>query len=147
MSGSGFGDFVFPPGSAGQGSARQTQVPGDTPVADPTKTVYGEVTDVQDNTLTTILSFVIPVSPIHHLLHIDFGGQNMAEYYLVVDGQRKAREITYFGGKITGEWNFRNPGGGGLLLPAGKVLKVQVEHNRLSCPADFFTTVYYMEIK
>lgn len=122
-----------------------TQVPGDTAVVDPTFSKYGEISSVPQLTLSTIVSLVIPATPIIHVLYIEYGGCNVSEYYLDIDGTREARHSTYFGGDLDGIWDFRNPGGGGKLLPASKTLKVETEHCR---PDDgsFWARICYMEI-
>jgi len=141
---SGWGPIVLPKSASGA-AAGQTQIPGDTSAVDPIFSVFNEITSVPSLTLSDILTFVIPSTPMLHLLYIEFGGTNMSEYWLNINSVTEAKGITYFGGPITGVWDFRRPGGGGKLLPAGKILKIQTEHCRPDI-GDFFARLCYMEI-
>ena len=136
--GTGWGPQVIPGGGGG------LTPPGNTPSPDETKGFYNEVTGIAALTLTDVLTWVVPTSPTIHLLMIEFGGCNIADYFLEIGGTQAAKGITYFGGKMTGVWDFRNQTGGKPLAGAS-TLKVKVEHCRPDL-GDFFARICYMEI-
>lgn len=126
-----------------------TQIPGNTPAPDPTKEVYGEISGVAKGIKTNILTFVAPAQigghPIIHLLYANFGGDNMAEYFLEINGSNTNRFTTYFGGDITGFWDFRNPSGGGKAVDSADIIRIRVEHCRPDDGA-FWARLCYIEI-
>ena len=140
-------------GSSSGGSAGNvipigsTQVPGDTQIADSVYSVYNAISAVPANALTTILTFVVPLTPIHHVLLVEFGGTNIARYYLSADNVDFNQYITWFNGSgLSASWDFRNTGGAGYLLTAGSIIRVKCEHGR-PFVGDFYARLQYMQVQ
>ena len=141
----GWGPRVFTPTSGG--AADNLTYPGNTSAPDPAYSVYNEISAVVANVWTDILTYVVPVSPIIHIVRIEFGGENISKYRILAGASVMASYITWFnGGGLTGEWNFANADGGGIFLASGTVIKVQTNHRRIGMPADFFARLQYREI-
>lgn len=132
-------------GWSSRGRGGSIDIPGDSSSPDHTRTFYEEVVDVPTETETTITTWVIPASPIIHLMRIEFGGENTAQFKLKFDGVTQARYATYFGSALDGAWNFETAGGGGVAIPAGTTVTVTAEHCRPD-PAVFWCRVQYLEI-
>lgn len=126
---SGFGDvFVKQTGGSSTTNNYGTSIPGDTVAVDPTFIVYREAIDIPDNMQTEVLSYTVPAMPIVHSLFIQFGGQNVADFVLEIDGIVQSRAVTYWGSGMEGMWDFRTGRGGGVQLPSGKIVRVLVTH-------------------
>lgn len=122
-----------------------TQVPNDTAIPDPTGSYYSEANSVATGVLTDVLTFVVPMTPIWHLLRVEFGGNNIANYSLWFNAVKKDQSFTWFNGNMTGVWDYVNPGGGGVLVASGMIIKVKVVHNR-PFVGDFYAKINYIEI-
>ena len=141
---SGWGARSSPGGGSGP------SIPGNTPAPDPTKEVYGEITGVLINVETTILSFVAPPQntagkPIIHLMYANFGGTNMSHYTMTINGVNANQHYTYFGGDITGQWDWRTGAGGGKALFSGDIVVIKTQHCRPDA-GDFYARLCYREI-
>jgi hypothetical protein len=91
--------------------------------------------------------YPVPVSPIIHLLRVEFGGENIAQYRLLVNTNVEARHATWFNGEgLNDEWEMTNSDGGGWPLAVGTTVRIQVKHERDSV-ADFWARLQYREIK
>jgi hypothetical protein len=118
-----------------------TQVPGDTVTPDVGWQQYSEAVAVIPGSETTVLSYVVGVSPPRtHITRIEFGGGNVSTWYLYFNGTRVNQHIIYWSGKFDGSWNYENSGGGGFEVTPGTVIEVKVLHNRPDS-ADFFARI------
>ena len=131
-------------GSGGGGPS----IPGNTPTPDPAKDVYNEITGVLTGVQSTILSYVAPPQvggkPIIHLLYANFGGTNISEYTMTINGTDVNKYRTYFGVGLEGCWDFRNPPGGKMIYP-GDIVIITTRHQRPAA-GDFHARLSYVEI-
>lgn len=134
---SGWGSIVQVSGG-GSGSETisvgQTQIPGDTPSVDPGVELYSEALSVASGSETTVLSYIVPPG-IFHLLRIELTGSNIGVFNLYYNSDRMNRLITYYGGPLSGIWEYFS-GGGGLAVTAGTTILVKILHTR-PYPGDF----------
>ena len=145
----GFGSFIVHTNPVtGGGGGGGTTPPGNTTAADPTASTFSEISGVAVNIQTDLLSFVIPGVVATHMLLIEFGGCNIAEYELDIDGSIEAKKFLSWGDNIGGDsWDFRAPNGAGKLLPAGKILKVKVTNcSGEGTLGDFWARFCYMTV-
>jgi hypothetical protein len=141
----GWGPKVLPGGADTPDGA--LRYPDNTFLPDPAKTVFNEVSSVIHGSWVDVLTFVVPVTPVVHVVRIAFGGENISKYQLLADLTVVDKYITWFNGTgLCGYWDFANSDGGGLRFNAGTVLKVQTNHYRVGMPADFFARLQYREI-
>lgn len=87
--------------------------------------LFDEVTTVAKNNLTTIISYTVPVASELTLAMIEVGGDNIAEYSVIIDGNKEDVKRSYFGGELDKTFYFQN-----TKIQAGKVIEVKVEHYR-----------------
>lgn len=122
------------------------QVPGDTSIPDPSGYFYSEALSVTFGVTTDVLVWVVPATPIIHLLRISFGGENIAKYFLDLDGTRIDQYIVWYNGSgLHGEFNYIKTPSAGRKLNPGSVLKVQVLHIQPDV-SDHYASLQYMEI-
>lgn len=120
--------------------------PGGGGVIDLTDSVvseYADVSAVPAGVTTEILSYLV-ADPLKHLLNVEFGGTNIARYYLQIDGVNKAQYVTYFSGPLDGTWDFRGLVGG-LSLLTGSTVRVIVSHER-PFSGDFYARLNLLQI-
>lgn len=134
---SGWGDKTNGSGSG--------QIPGDTIVPDPSGSYYSTTSSVPANILTNILTYTAPVDKNINLIRAEFGGLNIARYWLFFDNIEMAQYVTWFNGGMTGTWDFASTIGGGLPISPGSVIRIKVEHER-PFTADFFARINFIEI-
>jgi len=140
---SGWGPKVIGGGSGGGGGLTY---PNNTILPDPAYSTYNEISSVASGSWVDILVYVVPASPVVHIVRIEYGGENIAKYRLLAGASVEARDVKWFGDSLTGRWEFVNSDGGGLRMAAGTVVKVQVNHRRIGNPADFFARLQWREI-
>jgi len=143
---SGWGDKT---GSSGAGGVvipiGPGQIPGDTQIPDPSSSYYNAVSSVAASVLTNVLTYTVPTSTNWHLTRVEFGGLNIARYWLYFDTSEVAQHVTWFNGGMTGLWDFSSTIGGGLQVATGTVIRVKVEHGR-PFTADFFARINFIQI-
>ena len=139
----GWGPVGVPGGGGGGGGS--LSYPGNTILPDPASTRFNEVTSVPASIWTDVLTYVVPVSPIVHIIRIEFGGNNVATYQLTDGVNVYHKCYTWFNGTLESRWEFENSDGGGLQLVAGLILKVQVFHTRPYL-GDFYARLQYREV-
>lgn len=110
----------LPPGGGGGGG-------GGIDLTDSVLSVYGTVLSVPPATRTMVLSHTVG-SVLTHLMNVEFGGLNIARYWLVRNGTDVAQSTTHYG-KLTGTWDFRAIVGG-MPLGTGDIIRIEVEHHR-----------------
>jgi hypothetical protein len=102
-------------------------------------TRYAEVLGVVTGVTTLIDSFVTTTNIL--LTKVDFSGENIAEYELVVDGATVDKKRTSFGSSLNDGFNFLS----GLPIPTGKLVELYVVHNRPSV-SDFNSRIQTTEL-
>jgi len=143
---SGWGPRVYKPTAGSATDINGIQIPGNTSAADPSFAVYNEVSSVAYGVQTDIFTYVVPASPIIHILRFQFGGTNIGQYKLYFGNIVQDQFITWFNGTgLTGEWNYETMGGGGLAVPSGTIVKVKVIHYRPDL-ADYYCRLSGVEI-
>lgn len=97
--------------------------------------VYGSVAAVGMGSTTNVTSYTVPGGQTFTLHMVEFNGENIARYQVLINDTVVATKHTYFGGAFFGEFWFDD-----LLLNAGDEIKLQVLHSRTES-ADFFGRV------
>jgi hypothetical protein len=70
------------------------------------------------------------------LTRVEFSSSNIATYRLYIGGTVQSLTHTWFNGPMSDAWDFSIPTLGGLLVPAGTLIKVTAQHNR-PAPCNF----------
>lgn len=83
---------------------------------------YTEVTGIANGVTTLIGTFTATTNSF--LQKIDFSGENIGEYELVIGGITQDKKRTYFSGGLNGCFDFND----GLSLLPGQVVQVYVVH-------------------
>lgn len=91
----------------------------------PSEIFYNEITSLAANTLTTIISYTVPVGNVGTLKQISASGGNIATYTVRKNGTIIDKKRTYFSGPFNVDFNFNN-----LTLNAGDIVLVEVVHGR-----------------
>lgn len=86
---------------------------------------FNSVGAVAASTLTTVVSYTVPVDKVFNLQFIEFGGENIATFEVLIDGVLEGRQRTYFGGPLSGVFLFE-----GLRVASGLIITLRVEHSR-----------------
>lgn len=104
---------------------------------------YGEAPLVAANTDTTIVSLVVPSGKTFYLRHASASGENVARFWLEVDGATVDTQRSAFGNynvKFTFE---ASEGERGLAVLASKVVRIRVRHKHPEgIPGDFDGKLY-----
>lgn len=91
----------------------------------PITNVFDEVGPVASSTTTTVVEYTVPTGKTFFLALVEFSGENIATYEVYIDGVRKRKKNTYFGGPLFGDFWFRE-----LEVSAGKKIELRVVHDR-----------------
>lgn len=86
---------------------------------------FNEVSSVATGILTTLLTYIVPVGNPISLFIAEVSGTNIADYRVLIDGSRIARQYTYFGGNLNTEFTFQ-----GYKLNAGQIITIEVLQSR-----------------
>ena len=123
----------------------QTAIPTTTgtPVYD-VSNIYNYVSSVPSSTLTSVVTYTVPALKKAYLIRIPFSGQNIAQYQVLKNASVIDNQWTYFGGNLSGTFDFSSQGFG-LPLVAGDVISLKVTHVR-SFVADFNGRIFYIEM-
>jgi hypothetical protein len=102
-----------------------------TPLVD-ISNVYGESTSVPTNTPTAIVNFLVTGTDEHYLQTIDFAGQNIAEYYVTINGVTVNKAYINFGTPLNGRFDFttNSATAPGLPVQSGDSVVVWVNNPR-----------------
>jgi hypothetical protein len=90
--------------------------------------IYSEVSVVISSSETVILTYTVPPLKKLYLEQVDAGGDNIAEYKILIDSQVEAKKRTYFGSSLDIEAKFGE--NNGICLIAGTTIDVTVIHYR-----------------
>lgn len=92
--------------------------------------VFGEVLLLASGASDMLVTYIVPLGKILFLQLVEFGGQNIATYTVLVDGTVIARRRTWFNGNLSDDFDFESYGNGGLKLEASQTVELQVENFR-----------------
>jgi len=95
------------------------------PASTDTINFFNSVSSVASSNLTTILTRTVPVGKTLYLSAIEFGGENIARYDVIIDGNLEGRRRTYFSGPLSDEFFFDR-----FRVTEGKVVELKVYHER-----------------
>lgn len=100
------------------------------PAIDPAlsvKSFYGEITSVPHTSLTTILSYTVPIGVTSAALEVvTVSGTNIATYHVEVNSATVDKKRTYFGGALNDVFKFNKS----VILNTGDIVRIRVEHSR-----------------
>lgn len=139
------GGWFGPFNTSGGGSSSGVSINkglGDTTIADPVIGIYDTATAVPMSTLTTVVSHTCTGTT--HLMYVEFGGTNIAQYYLYLDAVEVNQYITDHREGLNGHWDIRTVVGG-QSIPAGTVISVKVLHGR-TMPGDFYGKINIVQV-
>lgn len=85
---------------------------------------YTEVLSIGTGITTLIGTFTATANS--YLQKIEFSGENIAEYELVIAGVTQDKKRTYFSGGLNDSFYFND----GLPLAAGQIIEIYVVHNQ-----------------
>lgn len=106
---------------------------------------YNELLSVAIGSTVTIVTYTVPFAKQTVFQRASFSGENIAKYDLLINGSPQDTARTYFGGDLTGEFNFETGNDSGLTLSTGNTIAVQVYNFRPST-ADFEARIQVLEI-
>ena len=93
---------------------------------------FHEVTAIAASTLTTVLTYSVPVGFNYHLMRFTYDGENIAKYEVYVNGDILDRARTHFGAALSGQFDFSISQEKGILFPENTILQLKVIHYRPS---------------
>mgnify|MGYP000857508316 CR=1 FL=1 len=92
-------------------------------------TAYNEVSSVASGVTTDVLTYTVPGTDTYFLSKIEYSGENVATYWVDINGSTVDKQRTYFGGALNGSFHFSD-GTSGLAVSAGDMIKLRVVHQR-----------------
>lgn len=120
-------------------------------LTDTVLSVYDDVSAVAPSVPTVIITYVVPTIVATYptameLMNVEFGGTNIARYYLLINDVVQAQHITWFnGGGLNGTWDFRSLNNG-IRPNAGDTIKVSVTHERPPA-GDFYARLNLLRVE
>lgn len=87
---------------------------------------YDEITLASGNT-ATIVQYTVPASKTLNLELIEFSGENIARFFIEIDGVKEAQKRTYFASNYSGEFLFNK-----LRVDENILIRLRVENFRPS---------------
>lgn len=94
------------------------------------ESLFGSITSVPSGSLTTILTYTVPVSETDYLGKIEVSGTNIGQYDVYINAVLKARQRTYFGGDLNSLFDYTMGQEDGVILNSGDIVEIKVIHNR-----------------
>lgn len=91
----------------------------------PNKNVFNAVSSIASGSNTQVVVYTVPAGKTFFLDLIEFSGQNIATFQVVVNSSVEAQKETYFSGPLYGEFKFEK-----LKFTSGDVIELKVEHQR-----------------
>lgn len=91
----------------------------------------GEITNIFDtanvasSATATVVTYTVPADKELELQLVEFAGENIATYFIEIDGVKEAQKRTWFGGNLSGEFMFNK-----LLVDELLVVRLRVENFR-----------------
>lgn len=108
----------------------QTSLPGATNPG-VTKNIFNEITGVVSGSTTTVATYTVPVSTKSILEKIEFSGENIALFTVLLNGNVIDKKRTFFGGDLDQVFDYFSLGTGQTLV-SGDIIIINVLHNRPS---------------
>jgi len=105
--------------------------------------LFNSISAVPSSILTTIITYTVPASKKATLIRVPFSGENIARYELYKNNTMIDNQYTYFGGGLTGNFDF-SAQNAGYNLVAGDSITLKVIHYR-PFVADFNGRIFYIE--
>lgn len=109
----------------------------------PTQNIFNEVSAVNPNELTTVVTYTVLPGKKAILDRVVASGENLAKYSIVLNNQIIDVKRTYWTGGFNVEFDFQSQGDG-MVLNSGDVLELKVLHT--SDPADFDARIQLVEL-
>jgi hypothetical protein len=91
---------------------------------------FNSISSVAASTVTSLVTYTVPVGKIFFLQMIDVGGSNIAKYDVFSGVTLIAIKRTYFGNPLATNIDFAQTNCRGLKFVAGEIITVKVEHLR-----------------
>ena len=105
---------------------------------------FNEVTSVAAATLTTILTYIVPLATTANLQKVEVSGTNIAAYTVVINTVTQNKLYTYFN-NLNSAFDFMGNGQSGYPLVAGDTVQIKVIHNRPDL-GDFNSRLQVVEV-
>lgn len=109
------------------------------------RTELNEISAVVKDVATLLGTFTAQLGKKTYLQMVEYGGSNIAKFWITINDTKKRVGRTYFGGSLNGNFNFYAYSENGLELKPNDVVKIYVEHYRPSS-AEFETSFQVLEI-
>lgn len=109
------------------------------------KSLYSEVSSVAASTLTSVVTYTVPVGKTAFLQAVAFSGTNIAEYQVFIDATLEDKKRTWFSGGLDSTFQFSTENAYGIPLIAGNVINLKVIHSR-PFVGDFNGRIQLLEI-
>lgn len=107
-------------------------------------TIFSEISSVASLSTSTIVSYIVPVGKTATLNRIGFGGNNIATYEVEINSTIEDRKRTWFGGDLSGVFEFISSNASGVPLVAGDQVTLKVTNFRPSI-GDFEGRIQVLE--
>lgn len=109
------------------------------------RTELSEISGVAKDIPSLIGTFTARIGFKTYLQMIEYGGSNIAKFWVKINNDKKRVGRTYFGGALVGAFDFYAYSENGLELNVGDQVKIYVEHYRPSL-AEFEASFQVLEI-
>lgn len=93
---------------------------------------FNEINSVPSQALTTVVTYTVPLTGFFRVNRVEFSGSNVGDYTVLLDGNVIAKRRTWFGGEISGSFEFGGSNRGDFEIPAGSIIKLKVFHRQPS---------------
>ena len=113
---------------------------GDITVITPVNT-YGEAPLVAQGTDTTVVSYVVPTGKTFYLRHGSASGENLARFWLEINGVKQDTRRSHFGGYNVDFFFEASGTERGVPATATQVVRIRVRHEH-NTPGDFDGKLY-----
>lgn len=108
------------------------------------KSLFNSISSVTSGSLTTILSYTVPVATTDFLGKVEVSGTNIAQFEVYINTVLDARQRTYFGGELNAFFDYAFGTENGYKLNAGDLVEIKVIHSRPTL-GDFEARILYAE--
>ena len=86
---------------------------------------FASVSAVATGVLTSIVNYTVPVGKTLYLNLIEYSGENIARFDVLINATLQARRVTYFSGPLSDEFIFSS-----LRVPTGQTVELKIIHVR-----------------
>lgn len=107
--------------------------------------IFNEINSLASLAISDIVSYVVPEGKTAILDRIEFSGNNIAIYEVEINSTIEARNRTWFGGDLSGVFEFRSSNSSGIPLSAGDEVVLRVNNFRPSV-GDFEGRIQVLEL-